>query len=85
MAFTIVPHSALGPLDLVLVIGFEALVAEHHVKYSSYLPEFQPYFTEREEAVALAALVDTERQGADYPPKTFTIVDRKISTHMGRS
>jgi len=46
MAFTIVPHSALGPLDLVLVIGFEALVAEHHVKHSSYLGQFQPYFPE---------------------------------------
>ena len=60
MAFTIVPHSALGPLDLVLVIGFEALVAEHHVKHCSYLGQFQPYLPEREETVALAALVDTE-------------------------
>ena len=60
MPFTIVPHSALGPLDLVLVIGFEALVAEHHVKHSSYLGEFQPYFSEGEETVALAALVDAE-------------------------
>ena len=60
MAFTIVPHSALGPLDLVLVIGFEALVAEHHVKYSSLVGEFEPYFPEGEETVALAALVDAE-------------------------
>ena len=60
MAFTIVPHSALGPLDLVLVIGFEALVAEHHVKHSSYLGQFQPYFPEGEQSVALAALVDAE-------------------------
>ena len=60
MPFTIIPHSALGPLDLVLVIGFEALVAEHHVKHSSYLGQLQPYFPEREETVALAALVDTD-------------------------
>ena len=60
MAFTIVPHSALGPLDLVLVIGFEALVADHHVKHSSYLSQFQPDFSEGEEAIALAAFVDAE-------------------------
>ena len=60
MAFTVVPHSTLDPLYLVLVIVFEALVTEHHVKYSSSVREFEPYFTEREEAVALAALVDTE-------------------------
>src|SRR5437667_42943 len=46
MSFTVVPHSALGPFDLVLVILSEALVAEHHVKYSSSVGEFQPYFTE---------------------------------------
>jgi len=46
MPFTIVPHSALRPLELVLVIVFEALVAEHHVKYSSLLGEFQPYLPE---------------------------------------
>ena len=60
MPFTIVPHSALGPLDLVLVIGFEALITEHHVKQSSYLGKFQPYFPEGEQSVALAALVDAE-------------------------
>ena len=69
MPFTVVPHSTLGPLDLVLVIVSEALVAEHHVKYSSSVREFQPYFPEGEEPVALAALIDAERQGDDYPPK----------------